>query len=297
MILYFIQLSLHHAAKDAVRRWYTLFVQNERSLKGGSLGLGATAALSIIVLVSAIGWRFSEILTNRDSALTVVASAATGEHSSVPANNPQGVNPASGAATTASSDPYAPGVIGDNLASALALEYTTLKANGTYSTTTAAAAARSLGASIKATVTFKTYAYTDIPTVSDTSYGAMLTYRAALQGTLKPLMTNTGPELDLLTKYEETHDPSYLTKLRQASGNYKLAAAGTAQIRVPSDAISVQIGILNAMQEFAATLDQMVASADDALTEATLINTYLQAQQHMISSFNSLYGYYKSKQQ
>jgi hypothetical protein len=125
----------------------------------------------------------------------------------------------------------------------------------------------------------------------------MLAYRASLQTSLKPLLANTTPEIDLLTQYVQTNDPTYLTQLRQVADNYKLAATASAQITVPADAVTVQVGILNAMQEFAATLDQMAASANDPFTEATLINTYMQAQSDMFTSFNDLYGYYKSKQQ
>lgn len=240
-----------------------------------------------------MGWRIEESFNNKSGMLTT-ASVAT----AVNTNTPSEASPMSSAASSASTttDPLAPQVIGDNIASALALEYSTLKSSGTYSTSTAEQVARSMGATIKADVPFEAYVASDIKTVPDTSQAAMLAYRAQLQVALKPLMRNTASEVDLLTKYEETKDPSYLSELKQASANYKLAASSSAQIAVPADAVTVQLGILNAMQEFSATIDQMIASSDDALTEATLINTFLDSQQHMTSSFNDLYTYWKSKQ-
>ncbi len=256
-----------------------------------------SAVLSLLVLVGAIGWKIDQTFQNKNDSLTVVASAAAAGHSAIP-DNDQTTDYGSGSDIAGTStDPYDPSQIGDNVASALASDYALLQAGGTYSTTTAAQTAEALGENLKASVSYKTYSATDIPTSSDTSYAAMLGYRASLQTALKPLLANTTPEIDMLTSYVQTNDPTYLTQLRQAADNYSLAAAASAQIVVPADAVTVQLGILNAMQEFAATLNQMATSANDPFTEATLINTYMQAQSDMFTSFNDLYGYYKSKQQ
>jgi hypothetical protein len=260
-----------------------------------------TAVLSVMVLVGAIGWRVDQLFQNKNDALSVVAGAAASDHSAIPDNN-QPADYGAGAtgdtsASGAASDPLNPSVISDSVADALASEYATMEADGTYSTSSAAAQAQQLGASIKADVTYKTYSPSAIKTSSDTSYTGMLAYRAALQTSLEPLMKSTTPELDMLTNYVETNDPTYLTQLEQAADTYKLAAQESASIVVPADAVSVQIGILDAMQEFGATLDQMSASAKDPFAEAALLNTYMQAQSDMFSSFNDLYSYYKSKQQ
>jgi hypothetical protein len=273
-------------------------VDNERSTPSGFLGLGATAILSIVVLVGAISVRIGQGFQDKTTALTVVASAAAAGHSGIPQNNPRADygNLLGNGSATAANDPYAPSQIGDNVVSTLANDYAILQQSGNYSTSSAVAAAQQLGTSLKATVTYKTYTAGDVKTSLDTSYSRMLTYRSDLQASLAPLLANTGPEIDMLTKYVQTNDPIYLTKLQQAADNYKLAAAKTALVVAPADAVVVQLGILNAMEEFAATLEQMVANAKDPLTEATLINSYMQAQQDMFASFNNLYGYYKSKQ-
>lgn len=268
-------------------------MENERSLNSGSLGLGVTAALSVVALMGAVGWRIATMNTDIVTTRNAAAVAVVGNQGATSGSN---ASAGSAASSSAPADPFAPSAISNSVVSALALEYTTLKSNGSYSTTTAQQVARSIGETIKANVSFSSYSAGDIKTVPDTSYAAMLAYRSHLQVSLKPLMRNTASEIDLLTKYEQTKDPTALSQLKQALANYRLAASSTAQIVVPADAVSVQLGILNAMQEFSATLDQMITSADDALTEATLINTFLDAQQHMTSSFNDLYTYYKSKQ-
>ncbi len=257
-----------------------------------------TAVLSIVILVGAIGVKIDQVLQDKNSALTVVASAAAANPSAAPAGDSlPAYSASSGASTATTTDPYDPSVISNNVADALAADYTLLQSSGTFSSTTADQAAQALGQNLKAHVTYKTYAITDIPTSPDTAYSGMLAYRAKLQISLAPLLKNKTAEIDMLTGYEQTKDPAYLTQLQQAADNYKLAAAATAQISVPADAATVQVGILNAMQEFAATLDQMSAHASDPLAEATLINTYMQAQGDMFSSFNNLYAYYKSKHQ
>lgn len=265
---------------------------------GGFFGLGMTAVLSVLVLLGATAWKITDAIHAHNetlsvsSANTVSATGAQNPSSYASTNNDSSPDPT----PTAADDPYAPAHIGDNVASVLAADYQIMQQNGTYTADQKAQVAQALGANLKASVTYKSYTSDSIKIDSDTSYARMLSYRTDLQTSLAPLMKNTTPEIDLLTKYVQTNDPTYLTEIQKVSGNYKLAVAKTALVVAPGDAGAVHIGILNAMQEFAATLDQMVASANDPFTEATLINTYMQAQQDMFSSFNNLYGYYKSKQ-
>ena len=255
-----------------------------------------TAILSVVVLMAVAGWKVEQLFQNNNAGVSVVAGAAAPGHSGIPANNPSS-DYGSLSVGSAASDPLNPSQITDNVATTLASEYALMQTAGTYSTTTANSIAERLGASIKADVSYKTYTASDIKTDPDTSYARMLTYRAALQTSLAPLMKSTTPELDILTSYVQTSNPKYLTELVQAADNYKLAATESALVVVPADAVDVQIGILNAMNEFGATISQMSASASDPFAEATLLNTYMQAQSDMFSSFDNLYAYYKSKQQ
>jgi len=225
-----------------------------------------------------------------------VAAVETTDQSDVPSNNSDLAYNALGVPDDGTTtDPYSASVISDNVVQTLASDYAYMQQNG-YTTDQQMQVAQQLGHDVKATVSYKTYTAGDIPTSADTSYAAMMRYRTDLQTSLKAMMQNKETELDYLGKYEQTQDPQYLTALRQAADNYKLAAAATAAITVPSDAASVQVGILNAMGEFGATLQTMAQSAQDPLAEAALVNTYFGAQQDMFSSFNNLYAYFKSKQ-
>jgi len=64
---------------------------------------------------------------------------------------------------------------------------------------------------------------------------------------------------------------------------------------VPSDAVAVQVGMLNAMEEFSATLDQMATHAQDPFASAALLENYNAAENDVISAFNDLATYSKSK--
>ena len=49
------------------------------------------------------------------------------------------------------------------------------------------------------------------------------------------------------------------------------------------------------MEEFAATLDALVAHADDPFASVALLRGYNKAESDMLTSFNALTIYYKSK--
>ncbi len=252
----------------------------------GLLNIGTTAALSVMVLVGVVGWKVTEMMHTKNTSLSVVATASTASNEHTLSDN---------SLVSTSTTSYDPAHVTDTLTTALATTYTTLKRNGTYTPERSAQLAEQIGSSIDVPITYKIFGVTDIKTDNDISYARMLTYREALQKSFEPLMRNKNPEINLLRAYVENKDPSALIALGDASKNYKLAYTKTAQVIPPIDAITEHLGVLNALSQFTATLDQLVAHADDSLAEAALLNSYMQAQQNMFTSFNDLYKYYKSK--
>ncbi len=225
-----------------------------------------------------------------------VSFVATAPASTVPQqSNPEDL---SGAGTSSidatSTDPISE--IGPAVTDELTGAYAQMQQAGTYTASQGDEAAQQLLPLMQAQVSYPTYTAGEITTSPDTSYAGMLAYRSALQVSLKPLLQNTEPEYEIFAYYVETKDPSYLTKLENVAQNYKDAANATAQVTVPADAVPYQIGILNAMQEFGATLDAMATHADDPFASAALLNTYDQAESDMLTSFNALLTYEKSKQ-
>ena len=154
---------------------------------------------------------------------------------------------------------------------------------------------QNFGAEVKPPVDYRTYAASDITTVQDTSEARVLSYRADLRAALEPLLENKEYELDIFANYVNTKDPQYLNELRAASANYKLAIANTEKVVAPDDAASYQASILTAMSEFSAVLDALSDNASDPFASSALLRTYLDAQDNMVASFNSVGKYASQK--
>jgi hypothetical protein len=153
------------------------------------------------------------------------------------------------------------------------------------------AAVQSYASSVRPEVSYKTYTTGDIHTVEDNSKERAFTYREDLKIALAPLLDNKDYEIDLFGKYIETKDPNYLSALRAAAANYRRAIANTELVVAPTDAATYQAGILTAMNKFAATLEVMADNATDSIASAALLRTFLDAQDTMLTSFNSVAKY------
>jgi hypothetical protein len=123
----------------------------------------------------------------------------------------------------------------------------------------------------------------------------MLAYRSDLRIALQPLLENDGSELEIYGKYVETSDPAHLEKLREAAERYRAAAEAAAAMTVPRDAVSYHKDILNAMEQFAATLDAMAKYADDPFASVALLRSYNAAEARMFTTFDALGNYYGQK--
>lgn len=257
-----------------------------------------SAIIAVVALVAVVGWR-----------ATSLGSAGAPEEVAV-----QGVQGAPQDTVSQGSDdffaPYALG--GDGLGgsatssdpiSQLSAQiignilgaYTGLQQMGVYSTSTANAAASDILPLLRTSVPYKIYTRADIGVDPDTSYDRMLAYRSDLRDSLAPLLENTVPEYEIFAQYIDTKDASYLEELRKSARYYSEAAEATALIVAPADAAPYHLAILNAMQQFSATLETLAGHADDPFAVAALLGAYEQAESGMFVSFNALTTYYKSK--
>lgn len=204
-----------------------------------------------------------------------------------------GLSTSTNPAAVSDSDPIS--MIGPYVAAELIGQYAGLKEQGRNTPENMQAAAESIARNVRASISYKTYAVADIPTDTDTSYERMLTYRADMREALKPLFTDMGPEFEIFARYVETSDPVYLEQLADSAKNYRAAADSAATVVVPKDAVNYHRAVLNAMQEFAATLDAMSEHADDPMASVALLRTYNTAELNMLNSFNDLPSYYRQK--
>ncbi len=259
-----------------------------------------TAAISIAALLAILGWQIEKNLQSKDAATSFTTSDLSAmpkdqdaiDFQNILAGSSAGPGNAQGSATT-SQDLIS--FIGPAVMDQLLGAYVQIRQGGAYTSGQGQKAAEAFAPYVRAPIEFTSYQTTDIKTDSDTSYKRMLAYRGDLRASLAPLLKNTEPEYEIFGLYASTKDPKYLAKLRGVAGNYRDAIVATARVVVPSDAVPYHIAILNALQEFAATLDAMSAHADDPFASVALLRTYDQAESDVLTSFNALATYYKNK--
>lgn len=255
--------------------------------------MSATAVLAVLIFVSIIGWEVYGVISAKAKDLTVSAAdtALKGGPNSVSRKLLEFANAQQGTASAnAAISQIGPAVVGE-----LASNYFAMQERGMYTQEAGEALGQQMAPTITPHVVYNAYTTADIQTDPDTSHTRMLAYRADLQKSLAPLLKNEEPEINIYGKYAVTQDPRYLDQLKTVSQNYKDAASATAKVVVPQDALNYQLGILNAMQEFATTIDVMIENADDPIASAALLQSYNTAEQHMFGSYSALAAYYRNK--
>jgi hypothetical protein len=251
-----------------------------------------SAALSIVLLLGAGSWKVYETMHPQSGTFGNVSTHTnTNDTSDVVAQ----LLTAAAAQGSAASLNAAISQIGPAVITTLASDYFAMKQQGNYTPEAAQKVAATLVPSLQAQIAYNAYNAADVKTDSNTSFARMMTYRTDLQKSLAPLLKNKEYELTTYGKYVETQDKIYLDQLGVVSKNYKDAAAATANVVAPADARSYHIAILNAMQEFATTLDVMIANANDPISSAVLLQNYNHAESDMLNSFRALVTYEKSK--
>jgi hypothetical protein len=256
----------------------------------GFLGVSSfrlTAYAAVLVLVGVVGWGMGGAQSPKTSPQVQTAALAGGSGTSSDSL-------AELASSTADTLPEGVTPLGASILAqaVVAFDKATQQAS---SSAAGVAAVQSFGAEVKPPVDYRTYAASDITTVQDTSKDRVLSYRADLRTALEPLLENKEYELDIFANYVNTKDPQYLDELRAASANYKLAIANTEKVVAPDDAASYQASILTAMSEFSSVLDALVDNASDPFASSALMRTYLDAQDNMVASFNSVGKYASQK--
>lgn len=268
-------------------------MKNIRQYIGELSPMKVSAILSLAALVCVVGYQIEQSLTPHSTAGEMVATDAT----------PTGQNDSSDDTAYAASTTDTAGTstltdidhLSSNVVGELATQYMIMQQTGTYTPDAAAQVASEVATNVHPVVNYVSYTADNIKTDPDTSYTRMIKYRADLRVTLAPLLKNTTPEINIVAMYTQTKDAKYLTQLKTIAQSYRDVASTTAKVVVPIDAVSYQLGILNAMQEFAATLDSIAAHADDPIASAALLISYNQAEQDMFTSFNSLSTFYTTK--
>ena len=276
--------------------------------------MAIAAGLSVVALVGVGGWQIWGALHNgatlqaENTSLAPLPERAKTPFSGLDwqselvAEAPASADlPAEGSAQAGSSGAARGDVdglsnIAGNVTGVLLESYATLAEGGEYTPEAGERIAGDVAESLRARVSYKIYGAGDITTTSDTSYGRMLAYRGDMQIALGPLLKNTDYELNIFARYIESGDAEHLVQLERTAENYRAAVENAAQLTVPVDALPHHIRVLNALSEFAATLDGLKDNAGDPFASVALLRTYNTAEQNVYLSFDALARYARNKQ-
>lgn len=243
----------------------------------GASNIKVTAALSIAALLLAVLW---QLVRTDSTANNVIAGTQT---TTTEALEAPGI-PAREVAT-----------LGDKTFSQLLGSYVAMKQSGTYTDEMGERVAESLAKDVRANISYDAFKESELQINPDISYESLLTYRADLRAALEPLLRNNEPEMEIFGRFVESGDRENLKELAVVSSNYKDAAQRASKIRVPKDAASYHVAVVNSLLEFSATLDEMVKNSEDSMATLALLRTYNTAEAKVFHSFNSLASYQKRK--
>jgi len=261
--------------------------------------ISITAALSVVALLGVITWKVTAPLLSGNQETTAATTVIEGEKGVSGGADWQQEMVLLGLATTSENmsasdtDPVA--MIGPIVVAQLVGQYAGLVDAGSYTKAAGEAAALSIAENMRGVIAYKTYEVSEIKTDANISHARMLTYRSDLRDALAPLLLNTESEFEIYAKYIETSDAAHLVTLQEVAKKYREAAKNTAAMVIPRDAVNYHRDILNAMEQFAATLDAMARNADDAFGSVALLRNYNSAEQKMFISFDALGSYYGQK--
>src|SRR3989344_8864790 len=237
-------------------RLYFTHMEERAESSVGFSHMATLAALSAIVLLGVSTWHIYQVFArgNPVNATNAVDSSAQARASTpygsvnwqAPPEDASGV--LAGDEPTAG-DPDGISNIEGNVARALLNSYVMLNEAGIYTPEDGEKIAEDIAASLRASVSFKTYSASDIKTDPNVSYDRMLAYRNDLRIALEPLLGNPGYELGLFANYIESKDATYTDRLKAASENYRKAVALAAAVTAPVDAAKEHVDISTALSE------------------------------------------------
>jgi hypothetical protein len=245
-----------------------------------------TAGLSVAVLFLAIIWTLVEKNAPEPQKIAIETSSPP-EESFADTLLEEALN------ATSTDSGLSP--LGDVVLNKVIDAYSSLSDEGTYSESKAKQAAQDIAKKLEPVVQGRNYGPLDLKTTKDISLDRVLLYRSDLRESLAPLLSIPEPEYSTFARFVETRDPAHLLALERDANLYRIAASSTLRVEVPADAVPQHLAILNAMENFASTLEALATHATDPFASAALLRSYNQGEEDMLTSFNALAQYYRKK--
>lgn len=260
-----------------------------------SISIVTTAALSIASLLIIVSTRIAD----KVQPAAVDTSAFTDElPTTVGFDNPNWkeelamselvASTSESIATT--SDPLS--LLAGSVAQSLFGGYLSLKTHDAYTPERGERLARTVAENITAPALSEPYTLSTLTLDTETSPQRILAYRSDMREALAPLITDEEPEFALLAQYFATKDPAWLERITTAASRYRSAEELVLTVAIPHSAASAHLRALNALRQYAETLERIPPHADDAFAAAALIKALNEGEREMLIAFDLLAKYY-----
>jgi len=175
-------------------------------------------------------------------------------------------------------------------------EYSLLKERDAFTPLQVDTVGERLSQEVKSVLPFPQYTQDDLAIRDDGGQRAIEEHRRDIQNAIIPFLSmSSEPEFAIFARYVDEKDSDALRELRERSSIYKKVAADVLAIPVPRSLAPMHLEVVNALVFFAATLDEMVAKANDPFVALSLLNTYNSSEEYIKVVFNALSTEYRAR--
>lgn len=277
----------------------------DKGYSRGASSIATAAALSVAILIAAIGSYVGEKASANRIAQVDTARIPAERQEYVPVADADGngtpdwqdelakggiaVSTSTGQGTT--SDPVAS--VGDSLAQSLVSGYLSLKEHDAYTPERGEQLANTLVSGFRAPTIFEPHTKSSLTIEADVSKVRISKYRNDMREALSDMVDpNTEPDFSLFARFVATNDRTWLEKLSLSASQYRAAEEKVLKVPVPESAVEVHLRAVNAIGEFAETLERLVRFSSDPLATMALLRTYNDTEREFFLAFDALAEFY-----
>ncbi|OGG58532.1 hypothetical protein A2765_02280 [Candidatus Kaiserbacteria bacterium RIFCSPHIGHO2_01_FULL_56_24] len=283
--------------------------KGRRLYSRGASSIAITAALSLAILIAAVGSYIGEKAQTR-KAITIdlsqehepaeparYAELADADNNGVPDWRDElmrggvAISTSSPATSTASTDPVTGA--GTSMVSSLISGYLSLKQYDAYTPARGEKLADTIASGFRAPTIFVPHPASELDIDADVSQKRVLQYRSDMRTALAPMVDlDAEPEFSLFARFIATGDASWLDKLSAVTAKYREAEGNMLKVRVPASAADTHLRAVNALGEFTETLERLVRFSKDPLALLALLRTYNEDEREFLLAFDALAKFY-----
>lgn len=281
-------------------------------LSRGASSIATTAALSVAILIAAVGSYIGETISAREASARTESRAPAERQEYVPLSDADGngtpdwqdellqggitariggVNGSSSTSTLAAEDPASS--IGSKMIGSLVAGYVSLKEDNAYTPERGANLAETIATNVRAPGISIVHTSDELTLTNRVSQGDILGYRGKMREATGPIVDlDAEPEFTLFARFITTGEASWLTKLSDVARKYRVTETNLLAVAVPQTAAEQHLRVVNAVGRFAETLERLVRFANDPLALMALLRTYNEAEREMFLAFDALAKFY-----